>query len=69
MTHKRSPTKKWKLFLQSVYRSDRDERIKRAYELTLPLLTTESSIAKQEIHDEQQSTNRHLCSRLKRQAS
>jgi hypothetical protein len=38
MGNKRAPVKKWAVSLNPVYRRDRDERIKRAYELVLPLL-------------------------------
>jgi hypothetical protein len=70
MGNKREPAKKWGVSLEAVYRRDRDERVKRAYELALPLLASKakSSIPKKEIEDGQSQTDRNLCSRIERKA-
>lgn len=41
MGKKKSP-RRWTVHLNSVYRPSRDERIMRAYELTLPIITSTS---------------------------
>jgi hypothetical protein len=67
MRNKRAPVKKWAISLNLVYRRDRDERVKRAYELVLPLLVkAKRSIPNKEIGNEQSQTDRQLRASIKR---
>jgi hypothetical protein len=47
---KKKPPHQWTVQLKSVYRPSRDERINRAYELALPIIT---SISKPKIEEEE----------------
>jgi hypothetical protein len=69
MGNKRVPVKKWAVSLDPVYRRDRDERVKRAYELILPLLVKAKPLTpNKEIGNEQSQTDCNLCPSIKRKA-
>ena len=66
MGKKKPSPRLWTVHLEPVYRCDRDERISRAYELALPLITTTTRNTKEEEkdHDTAATSHRHLRARL-----
>ena len=65
MGQRKPPPRKWTVHLESIYRSDRDERIKRAYELALPQPIPNRTLKfAKEREENDSSSNRHLCARL-----
>ena len=64
---KRKPSPRpWTVHLESVYRRDRDERISRAYELALSVITATTRNTKEEEkdHETDDTSHRHLRARL-----
>jgi hypothetical protein len=66
MGKKKTP-RRWTVHLKSVYRPSRDERIIRAYELALPIITSTSKpkTEGEENNNEIVTAHRHLRARLK----
>jgi hypothetical protein len=65
MGKKRPSPRPWTVHLESVYRRDRDERLARAYELALPIITSTPKTRGEENHHETAAiSHRHLRSRL-----
>ena len=59
------PPRKWTVHLESLYRSDRDDRIKRAYELALPQpIQNQPRKVIKEREENESPSNRHLRARL-----
>jgi hypothetical protein len=51
----------WTVHLESVYRPDRDERIAKAYELALPMISNPIlKVRKEATKNESASSHRHL---------
>jgi hypothetical protein len=66
MGKKKPPPRQWTVHLESVYRRDRDERISRAYELALPVITatTRNRQEEEKDHETAVTSQRHLRARL-----
>jgi hypothetical protein len=66
MGKKKPSSRQWTVHLESVYRRNRDERIARAYELALPVITATTRNIKEEEkdHDTAATSHRHLRARL-----
>ncbi len=65
MGKKHPAHRQWTVHLTSIYRPDRDERITRAYELVLPVISRPTRQAREEENtNEAVPTHRHLCTRL-----
>lgn len=66
MGKKKPSPRQWTVHLESVYRRDRDERISRAYELALPVITTTTRKTQEEEkdHDTAATSHCHLRARL-----
>lgn len=66
MRKKRPSPQTWTIHLESVYRRERDERLARAYELVLPILTKNIPNQPEEEKENEQVTTpqRPLCARL-----
>ena len=66
MGKRKPPPGKWTLHLESVYRSDRDDRIKRAFDLALPqtISNLPLTVAKEIKDNDSPQQHRHLRSRL-----
>ena len=64
MGKRKLPQQNWKVQLEAVYRSDRDERIKKAYELALP--EARSKPSKKIIGEEKENESEYcnLCASL-----
>lgn len=61
MGKRKLPQQKWKVQLEAVYRSDRDERIKKTYELALPEARSEQSQRIKKGGKENESEYSYLC--------
>ena len=57
MGKKRPSPRPWAVHLEAVYRRDRDERVSRAYELALPIITPTHKTREEEKHHETASTS------------
>jgi hypothetical protein len=67
MGKRKPPPRKWTLHLESVYRSDRDERIQRAFHLALPLSISNPPLkVAKETTDNESPHHRHLRARVQR---
>ena len=66
MGKKKPSPRQWTVHPESVYRRDRDERVSRAYELALPVITTTTRKTQEEEkdHDTAATSHRHLRARL-----
>jgi hypothetical protein len=64
MRKRKLPQQSWKVQLEAVYRSDRDERIKKAYELALPEARPNPSKRIIREEKENESEYRNLCASL-----
>lgn len=65
MGKKRPSPRPWTVHLEAVYRRDRDERLARAYELALPIITSTSKTKEEEKHHETAAISHcHLRPRL-----
>lgn len=66
MGKKQPSRRQWTVQLEAVYRRDRDERIARAYELALPVITSKPTprTQEEETNHEALTPYRHLRSRL-----
>ncbi len=66
MRKKRPSPRQWTVHLESVYRRERDERLARAYELALPIITKNIPNKPQEEKDNEPVTTpqRHLRARV-----
>jgi hypothetical protein len=64
---KKKPPRRWTVHLKSIYRPSRDERINRAYELALPIITSRSKPepVEEENNNEIVTSDRPLRARLK----
>jgi hypothetical protein len=64
MGKRKHPQQNWKVQVEAVYRSDRDERIKKAYQLALPEVISNPSkkIIREEKENEPEYCN--LCASL-----
>lgn len=56
MGKKQPSPRPWTVHLESVYRRDRDERLARAYELALPIITTPTRKIQEEEKDHEITT-------------
>ena len=67
MGQRKPPPRKWTVHLESVYRSDRDERIQRAFYLALPQAISNPPLkVAKEIKENESPPNRHLRARVER---
>jgi hypothetical protein len=66
MGKKKPSPRPWTVHLESIYRRDRDERVSRAYELALPIITTPTHKTRREEkdHETAATSHRHLRPRL-----
>jgi hypothetical protein len=51
----------WKIHLEYVYRMDREERVKQAYELVVPETMFNVTLDKEEECNDEKSKNRSVC--------
>ncbi len=67
MGKRKPPPRKWTVHLESVYRSDRDERLTKAFHLALPQVISNPPLkVAKEIKDNESPPHRHLRSRVQR---
>ena len=61
MEKKKIPKQNWKITVESVYQSDREERIKKAYQLALPEIKIGPKQTQQPGGKENEEQYRNLC--------
>jgi hypothetical protein len=59
MGKKKPSPRPWTVHLEAVYRRDRDERLSRAYELALPIITTLTHKTREEEKDHEAADISH----------
>ena len=67
MRKKKPSPRSWTVHLESIYRRDRDERLSRAYELALPIITTPTHKTRGEEKDHETAATSHRLVRARLQ--